>query len=198
MKLVLALLLVPLVAQGDTHHATPAASHRTPRPATAPRGKEAGARSVGVHITAHPEKPMHVKTNPAHEVIIHDAKTNKDEHHAVVVDHRPAHVIDRDPRLRVVVRGYHPAHNWERFHVARGGWFRMWGIAAWDEVGTVTCEATNESNGELYPVSEDRDSRAWDDDTVNVMLDQALDDCYAEANGAMCGPVTPACSFQAY
>jgi hypothetical protein len=198
MKLVLALLFVPLVASADEHHAAPAASHRAPRAASAPRGKEAGARSVGVHITAHPDKPMHAKNNPAHEVIIHDAKTNKDEHHAVIVDHRPAHVIDRDPRLRVVVRGYHPAHNWERFHVARGGWFRAWGIKAWDEVGTVTCEAVNESNGELYPVSEDRDARGWDDDTVNVMLDQALDDCNSEAGGAMCGPVTPACSFQAY
>ena len=197
MKLALALLFVPLVAYADEHHAAPAA-HRTPRPAAAPRGKDAGARAVGVHITAHPDKPMHATTNPAHEVIIHDAKTNKDEHHAVIVDHRPAHVIDRDPRLRVVVRGYHPAHNWERFHVARGGWFKRWGITAWDEVGTVTCEATNESSGELYPVSEDRDSRTWDDDTVNTLLDQALDDCYAEAGGATCGPVTPACSFQAY
>ena len=69
---------------------------------------------------------------------------------------------------------------------------------AWDTVGTVTCEAVNESTGDTYPVSEDRDSRGWDDDTVNTVLDQALDDCYAEANGAMCGPVTPACSFQPY
>ncbi len=141
---------------------------------------------------------MHPKDNPPHEVIIHDAKANRDEHHAVVIEHRPPHVIDRDPRLRVVVRGYKPVHEWSRFHRAHGAWWKLWGITAWDTVGTVTCEAANEANGELYPVSQDRDARGWDDDTVNVLLDQALDDCYAEANGAMCGPVTPACSFQPY
>ena len=191
----LALLLAPLVASADEHHAAPA--HRTPRPAAAPR-KDAGARSVGVHVVEHYGQPMHAKNNPPHTVIIHDAKTNKDERHAVIVDHRPGHVIDRDPRLRVVVRGYHPAHDWNRFHVAHGGWFHLWGITTWDDVGTVTCEAVNESTGELFPVSQDRDSRAWDDDTVNIALDQALDDCYAEASGATCGPVTPACSFQPY
>lgn len=139
---------------------------------------------------------MHPKDNPAHEVIVHNAKTNVDEHHRIVADHRPAHVIDRDPRLRVVVRGYHPAHNWEHFHRPHGGWWHMWGIANWDTVGTVTCEAANEDNGALYPVSEDRDARGWDDDTVNAILDQALDDCMAEANGAQCTPVSQACSFQ--
>ena len=172
-------------------------NHRAPRPASYPK-KEAGPRAVGVHVVAHPDQPMHAKTNPAHEVIIHDARTNKDEHHAVVVDHRPVHVIDHDRRLRVAVRGYHPAHDWVRFHRGPGVWFKNWGITAWDEVGTVTCEATNETTGELYPVSEDRDARGWDDGTVNTVLDQALDDCYSEANGAQCGPVTPACSFQAY
>jgi hypothetical protein len=185
------LLFIPLVASADNNH-------RSPRPAAAPHGKDAGARSVGVHVVAHPEQAMHVKNNPPHEVIYHNAKTNKDEHHAVIVEHRPAHVIDRDPRLRVVVRGYHPTHDWARFHVASGGWFHRWGIAAWSDVGTVTCEAANESTGELYPVSQDRDARAWDDDTVNTILDQALDDCYAEANGATCGPATPSCSFQPY
>jgi hypothetical protein len=173
-------------------------NHRAPRPATPPRGKDAGVRTVGVHVVAHPDRPFHPKDNPAHEVIIHDPKTNKDEHHVVVVDHRPAHVIDHDHRLRVVVRGYHPTHDWVRFHDVRGGWWKAWGITAWDTVGTVTCEAANESTGELFPVSEDRDARGWDDDTVNTILDQALDDCYAEANGAACGPATPSCTFQPY
>jgi hypothetical protein len=172
---------------------TPAAlaladTHRTARPA-APPPKVSAPRSVGVHMSAHPEQPVHPQNNPGHEYIVHDAKTNKDEHHAVIVDHRPAHVIDRDPHLRVVVRGYHPAHDWGRFHVARGGWFTRWGITAWDTVGTVSCEAVNESTGQLYPVSED---------TVNSILDSALDDCYSEANGAQCGPATPSCSFQPY
>jgi len=170
--------------------------HGPARPASAP--SSSGARSVGVHVVPHPDRPMHPKNNPPHQVIIHDPTRNRDEHHAVVVDHRPPHVIDRDPRLRVVVRGYHPAHDWVRFHRARGGWWKVWGITAWDEVGTVTCEAANESTGDLYPVSEDRDQTAWDDDTVNTVLDQALDDCMADAGGAVCGPVTPACTFQPY
>lgn len=182
------------VAYADPHGAP---AHRDPRPAAMPK-KEAGPRTVGVHSVAHPEQPMHVKNNPPHEVIIHDPKTNRDEHHAVVVDHRPAHVVDRDKRLRVVARGYHPAHDWARFHRANGGWWHAWGITAWDEVGTVTCEAANESTGELFPVSEDRDARGWDDATVNTILDQALDDCFAEANGAQCTSATPACSFQPY
>jgi hypothetical protein len=184
------ILAIASVATADTH--------RSPRPATAPRGKDAGARAVGTHIVPHTERPMHAKDNPPHEVIYHDAKTNKDERHAVVVDHRPAHVIDHDRRLRVIARGYHPTHDWVRFHRARGGWWHAWGITEWNDVGTVTCEAANEATGELYPVSEDRDPRGWDDDTVNTVLDQALDDCYSEANGAQCGPVTPACSFQPY
>jgi hypothetical protein len=190
----LSLVLVAVVAASAPALAD---NHRAPRAASMPK-KEAGPRSVGVHVTAHPEQPMHAKTNPAHEVIIHDAKTNRDEHHAVVVDHRPVHVVDHDKRLRVMVRGYKPAHNWDRFHHANGAWFHAWGITAWDEVGTVTCEAVNEGNGELYPVSEDRDARGWDDGTVNTVLDQALDDCFAEANGAQCGAATPSCSFQQY
>lgn len=178
--------------------AASADAHRKPRPAAAPRGKDAGARAVGTHVVEHPEKPYHAKDNPAHTYVVHDAHTNKDERHTTIVEHRPVHVIDRDPRLRVVVRGYHSPRDWGRFHRAHGAWWTLWGIKAWDEVGTVTCEAANETTGELYPVSEDRDERGWDDDTVNSVLDQALDDCYADANGALCGPVSPACSFQAY
>jgi len=179
---------LPLAAAAD--------NHRPARPASPPPAHASAPRSVGVHIVPHPERPMHPKENPPHEVIVHNAKSNVDEHHRIVVDHRPIHVIDRDPRLRVVVRGYHPAHDWVRFHYARGGWWHVWGITAWDTVGTVTCEAANEDTGALYPVSEDRDARGWDDDTVNAILDQALDDCNAEANGAQCSPISPACSFQ--
>ncbi len=176
-------------------HAAPPNQRSAPRPATPPRGKEAGPRVVGAHIVPHPERPMHPATNPPHQVVYHNARTNKDENHAVVVDHRPGQVIDHDPRLRVVRRGYHSPHNWEHFHQARGGWWHAWGITSWDTVGTVTCEAANETNGELYPVSEDRDGAVWDDATVNAVLDQALDDCMADA-GASCVPATPSCTFQ--
>jgi hypothetical protein len=188
----LAIALWSITAAADNKHAAP-------RPAAAPHpAKDAGARSVGIHITEHPDRPMHVKDNPPHTVTIHDPKTNKDEHHAVIIEHRPAHVIDHDPRIRIVARGYKPQHDWVRFHRAHGAWFKLWGVGTWDTVGTVTCEAANEATGELYPVSQDRDSRAWDDDSVNTILDQALDDCNADSGGAMCGPVTPACSFQPY
>ena len=169
---------------------------RAPRPAAPPRGKEAGARVVGVHIVPHPDRPAHATNNPPHTVIIHNTHTNKDENHVVVVDHRPGHVVDHDPRLRVIRRGYRSPHNWEHFHVARGGWWHLWGITNWDNVGTVTCEAANETTGELFPVSEDHDEAAWDDGVVNTVLDQALDDCMAESGGAPCAPATPSCSFQ--
>jgi hypothetical protein len=141
---------------------------------------------------------VHPRTNPAHTVTIHNTRTNRDEHHTVIVEHRPAYVIDRDPHIRIVERGYRPQHDWARFHRPHNAWFSLWGIASFDSVGTVTCEAVNESTGALYPVSEDRDSSGWDDNSVNSILDQALDDCYVDAGGAMCGPVTPACSFQPY
>jgi hypothetical protein len=176
--------------------AAPTVVKRTVRPVAAPRGKEAGARAVGIHVVPHPGQPVHATNNPPHTVIIHNTITNKDENHVVVVDHRPGHVVDHDPHLRVIHRGYRSPHNWAHFHVARGGWWHLWGINNWDNVGTVTCEAANEQTGELFPVSEDRDERAWDDDTVNSILDQALDDCFAEANGAQCSPATPSCSFQ--
>jgi hypothetical protein len=171
--------------------------HPAPR-AAAPPPHVSAPRYVGVHVVPHYNAPMHPTNNKPHEVIVHNTVTNKDEHHVVVVDHRPAHVVSRDPHIRIVARGYHSPHNWGHWHVARGGWFRLWGINAWDTVGTVTCEAADETTGQLYPVTEDRDARGWDDDTVNSILDQALDDCMAEAGGAQCTPATPSCSFQDY
>ena len=141
---------------------------------------------------------MHVTENPPHQVFIHDGRTGRDEAHAVVIDHRPGHIIDRDPHLRVMRRGYHSPRDWERFHRAAGGWWLLWGITAWERVGTVTCEAANEATGELYPVSVDRDRVGWDDATINEILDQALDDCASEAGDSPCIPATPPCTFQPY
>jgi hypothetical protein len=169
-----------------------------PRAAVAPRGKDAGARYTGAHVVPHPGQPIHTVNNPPHTVVYHNATTKKDEKHVVVIDHRPAHVIDHDPRIRIVRRGYRSAHHWEHFHPVTGGWFRLWGITAWDTVGTVTCEAANETSGEMYPVSEDRDGTVWDDGTVNAVLDQALDDCMAEAGTAQCAAASPACTFPRY
>lgn len=167
-----------------------------PRPAQAPNGKAAGARFVGHPVVPHPDRSVHATNNPPHQVIIHNPRSGRDERHQVIVDHRPGHIIDRDPHLRVIRRGYRPLHNWEHWHRAVGGWWAVWGITAWDEVGTVTCEAANEATGELYPVSEDRDDVAWDDAAVNTVLDQALDDCIQDAGTNTCVPTTPACTFQ--
>jgi hypothetical protein len=186
---VLAILISASAAQAE---------RGAPRAARPPPGREAGARSVGAQVVPHREMAPHPVNNPPHQVSYHNARTGKDENHAVIVEHRPGHVIDRDPHLRIARRGYHPVHVWEHFHPARGGWFRLWGINSWDAVGTVTCEAANEATGELYPVSEDRDPNGWDDGTVNAALDQALDDCQQEAGGASCVPVTPSCTFQNY
>jgi hypothetical protein len=190
-SLILGLLAISIPAAADVKHAPP-------RAAAAPKGKEAGARYVGTHVVPHAGQPVHPTNNPPHTVVYHNAKTNKDENHAVVVEHRPAHVVYHDPRVRVIRRGYKPTHNWEHFHYATGGWGHAWGITAWTNVGTVTCEAANESTGEMYPVSMDRDTNGWDDGAVNTILDQALDDCMAEAGNSQCAPASPACSFQDY
>jgi len=168
----------------------------SPRPAYAPKGKEAGARFVGRPVVPHPDRAVHATDNPPHQVIIHNQKSGRDERHAVIVDHRPGHIIDRDPHLRVIRRGYRPLHDWDHWHLAAGGWWSAWGITSWEPVGTVTCEAANEATGELYPVSQDRDNLAWDDATINAVLDQALDDCMRDAGGNPCVPTTPACTFQ--
>ena len=169
-----------------------------PRPANVPQGRSAGARTTGAWVVPQREQVVHPVNNPPHQVVYHNARTGKDERHPVIVEHRPGHVIDRDRHIRILRRGYHPVRVWDHYHPVLGGWWRLWGITAWDAVGTVTCEAANEVTGELYPVSEDRDANGWDDPTINTILDQALDDCAQEAGDAQCVPATPACTFQSY
>ena len=167
-----------------------------PRPAMAPRGRSVGARAVGMHVVPQHMQPVHQVNNPPHQVVYRNARTGRTERHPIIIEHRPGHVVDRDPHLRIARRGYRPARAWGHFHPVSGGWWRLWGVAAWDTVGTVTCEAANEATGELYPVSQDRDAQGWDDPTINATLDQALDDCMQESNGAQCVPATPNCTFQ--
>jgi hypothetical protein len=197
-----ACFIVILFASLSAHHANsaPGAPIRerghgpAVRPAAAPPHVTT-PRHVGTTVGQHWGQPAHPVNNPSHQVYVHNSITNRDEPHRMIVDHRPAYVIDHDPRLRVVVRGYHPVHDWGYWHPG-GGWFHLWGITAWDHVGTVTCEAANEETGEMFPVSEDRDAAGWDDGAVNAALDQALDDCMAEAGSATCAPATPSCTFQ--
>jgi hypothetical protein len=111
-------------------------------------------------------------------------------------DPRPSYVIRNDPRFHVTVRGYHPRHSWGRYHMSRGRWLNTWGIASWNSVSTVTCEAVNQDTGQMYPVSMDRDQIGWSGNAINSVLDQALDDCYADGGGAACLPAQPACTQQ--
>jgi hypothetical protein len=189
------ILLFPIRYSLATERPGASSVTRAARPPSPPRGREAGPRSVGIHLAPHLGQPIHPINNPAHQVVIHNARTGRDEHHPVILDGRPGQVIDLDPHIRIGGRGYHPKHNWDHFHPGNGGWWFAWSIGSWDAVGTVTCEAANEATGELYPVSQDRDANGWDDPTVNLILDQALDDCVAEAGDAQCDGATPACTF---
>lgn len=165
-------------------------------------------------MSSHPSRSAPATHNSSndgtHHVVIHNGNTGQDESHRVVVDHRPAPVISHDAHVRVMVRhaDWHPVHNWDHFHpVILGGyryaWWGIWGIESWDTVGTVTCQASNENTGELYPVTMERDAAGWDDASVNNILDQALDDCMAEAtvpDGGVnpCIAATPACTFESW
>ncbi len=121
---------------------------------------------------------------------------NPREHGRYRFDPRPQYVIRNDPHFSFYVHGYRPHHAWRRYHLTRGGWLGTWGVASWRDVGTITCEAVNQDTGQMYPVSADRDDFGWSAGGVNLMLDQALDSCYADGGGAACTPMTPACTIQ--
>jgi len=183
------------------------------RPEAAPVSRNQAPRSQGTVMGPHPSKAP-VQNNAgkddSHKVIVHNGATGNDESHKVIVDHRPTNVVSHDSHVRVMVRhaNFRPAHDWDHFHpVVIGGyqyaWWGVWGVTSWETVGTVTCEASNEATGELYPVTMQRDGSGWDDSTIDNILDQALDDCDAEANvadGAVnpCIAATPSCSFEAW
>ena len=102
---------------------------------------------------------MRAKTNPPHEVIDHHAK-RKHEH--------PAHVIDRGPRLRVIVRGSGtiPYREWRLIPSPASRRGRM----------SAPCETERD---DWRPVPGGGfATRAEVDATGNTILDQALDDRY--------------------
>jgi hypothetical protein len=105
----------------------------------------------------------------------------------------PRAQIHADPRFHVAIRGYHPHHRWVRYHWPRARWFTTWGVRSWNDVSIITCEAIDRDTGRRYPISADRRTLGWSDAAVNTMVDQALDECYADGGGAACVPVTPPC-----
>ncbi|HTJ44402.1 MAG TPA: hypothetical protein VL463_20000 [Kofleriaceae bacterium] len=110
-------------------------------------------------------------------------------------DSRPFVQIQADPRFHVAIRGYHPHHHWARFHIGRAGWLRTWNVTSYNDVSTITCEAVDRDTGRRYPVSATRGNFGWREN-ADMILDQALDECYADGGGAACTPVQPACMVQ--
>jgi hypothetical protein len=126
--------------------------------------------------------------------------------HPVIHDPRPIEHVHNDPHLVRLRRGDNPwvaVHvegRWNHFY--RTDWLANWRFGyGWDRVDTVTCEAVNTSNNELFPITGSHTDWAWSDDTVNQILDEALDYCYAtspkDADGNMegtCVPAEPDCT----
>ena len=117
------------------------------------------------------------------------------ERRGIIYERRPTAVIRRDPYIVRWDVGYRPRHTWYYYHPT-SGWSVTWGLRSWTPVSTVTCEAANEMTGELYPVVADRGTLAWNDQTVDSVLDQALDACAFDAGPDICVPVEPACTYQ--
>jgi hypothetical protein len=131
----------------------------------------------------------HDHANDAH------AKYARTPHeHGYHSDRRSYDDVRRDPHFREGRHDYRPHRAWHHYHLSRGAWFRTWGIASWHEVGTITCEAVNQDTGQMYPVSADRAVDGWSTSGVNLILDQALDNCYADGGGAACVPIQPPCT----
>ncbi len=148
-------------------------------------------RERGEHGERH-GRPTGTVTMPRY---YHNEHSHRYERHGQVYEYRSPGVIARDPYAHAWQHGYRPHHDWEHFHAGRGGWFSLWGIPSWNVVSTVTCEAANEQTGELYPVTA-TNVGGWNDAQVNSVLDQALDECAAEAGDQVCAPATPSCSYQ--
>jgi hypothetical protein len=152
------------------------------------------SRPTGTIQRERPAEPVNAKTNPPHQQVYRNARTGQDERHTVVVEHRPPTVVARDHYAHAFTPGYHARNGWQHFY-PDGGWLSTWGVANWSDVGTVTCEAANETTGALYPVTAPHEASAWADATVDEVLDQALDECAADAGVGACAPATPSCSF---
>jgi hypothetical protein len=144
---------------------------------------------VAATLTASAE-PQHERRSVG--VITH---ARHGERHATIYERRQPAIIARDSHAHAYARDYHVRNNWAPYHVQRGGWFGVFGIRSWAPVQTVTCEAANEQTGELYPVTANRASVGWNDGAVNGVLDQALDECAADAGANVCVAASPACTY---
>jgi hypothetical protein len=126
---------------------------------------------------------------------IHTNPITGRQRRGVIYERRPISVIRRDPYVIRYDVSYRPRHTWHYYHPTNG-WSVTWGLRSWNVVSTVTCEAANEMTGELYPVVADRSTLAWSDQTVNSVLEQALDNCAYDGGPDVCVPVEPACTYQ--
>jgi hypothetical protein len=161
--------------------------------ADAPHAERA-PRTTGTIARERQTEPVNAKTNPARQQVYRNAKTGHEETHAVVLDHRAPTVIAHDRYAQAFTPGYRTRHDWGQFR-PQAGWLSSWGVTTWGSVGSVTCEAANETTAALYPVTASRAASGWSDTGVDAVLDQALDECAAETNAQQCAPATPSCSF---
>jgi len=136
--------------------------------------------------------PIDQRYNAPHERYWRNDR-GREEHHAIIIEHRPPQIVAHDRYALAWQRNYRPRYAWHHFR-PEGCWAAQWGITGWDMVSGVTCEAANEQTGELFPVTANR-VFAWNNAAVDSVLDQALDECAAAAGAQICVPAQPACSF---
>jgi hypothetical protein len=146
---------------------------------------------VAATLTASAEPDRHDHER-ARGVIQHQQHGNR---RTTIFERRAPAIIARDPQAHTYARDYHVRHNWATYHASRGGWFGVFGIRTWAPVHAVTCEAANAQTGELYPVTANRASVGWSDAAINGVLDQALDECAADAGANVCVAASPACTY---
>jgi len=105
-------------------------------------------------------------------------------HTQVYHDARSIGAIRRDPNLvRFDHRGYRVVGHWDHWN---RDWGIFWRVQDWGVIRSVTCEAVDNTDGQLFPVSETRPDNGWgwDSNTVGIIADRALDECLAESGNA--------------
>ena len=111
-------------------------------------------------------------------------------------EYRDHDAIRNDPHFRIGAWNYRARHGWGRYHMSGGAWLRTFGIRSYWGITEMTCEAVNQDTGQTYPVSAERGAYGFGKNIANVLLDQSLDNCYADGGGAACAPVAPPCTVQ--
>jgi hypothetical protein len=133
-------------------------------------------------------------TPVGHNHIITHMDENRVAHevtHPVMSDQRPLAAIHNDRTIVHVKAGFYPTghveHRWDHWH---RDWSIYWRFNDWGRINQVTCEAVNTSNSYLYPVTAYRVdySSGWSNDVGNQLVENALDNCYADSEQTNANP----------